>query len=118
MRLNNRKSNHNDVIDPFTLPNRWFTLDFRSFLVRPNGALSGSKKRKVQRTLDRLKLNTDNDYVQERINVVREYCLGNYTLDIIEEFWPFIAREMRAQNFDAVLLPSLRTGFLARGGMS
>ena len=71
-RLNNRKDNNNDVLDPFTLPGRWFTLDFRSFLISPNHALSGSEKRRVQKTIDRLGLNTDNDYVQERVEVVRE----------------------------------------------
>ena len=46
-RLNNHKGNHNDVLDPFTLPNRWFTLDFTSFLILPSHALSDSKKGKV-----------------------------------------------------------------------
>lgn len=113
-RLNNRKGDHNDVIDPFTLPNRWFTLDFRSFLVRPNNSLSDSKRKKVQKTIDRLELNTDNDYVQERVDVVREYCFGKSTLATIDDFWPFIAREMRAQDFDTVFLPLMQTGFRAR----
>ena len=113
-RLNNRKGNHNDVLDPFTLPNRWFTLDFRSFLILPNHALSNSDKSKVRNTVDRLRLNTDNDYVQERVAVVREYCLGNYDLDMLDDFWPFIAREMRAQSFDTMFLPLMQNTFQAR----
>ena len=112
-RLNNRKANHNDVLDPFTLPDRWFTLDFQSFLVFPNSALSGSKRKRVQETIDRLELNADNDYVQERVNVVQEYCLGQWTLATLDEFWPFIAREMKAQDFDTVFLPSMQTVFQA-----
>ena len=113
-RLNNRKGKHSDVLDPFTLPNGWFTLDFRSFLIIPNGALSIDEKRKVRMTIDRLKLNSDNDYVQERVAVVQEYSLGNSTIATLERFWPFIAREMRIQNFDAVYLPLMQAIFQAR----
>lgn len=110
-RLNNRKGNHTDVLDPFTLPGRWFTLDFRTFLVFPSQHLRKAERVRVQRTIDRLELNTDNDYVQERVNVVREYCLGNSTMDVIGRFWPFIANEMRAQNFDTAFLPLMRNVF-------
>ena len=110
-RLNNLKGNHIDVLDPFTLPERWFTLDFRSFLLFPSHHLSSGNKARVRKTIDRLKLNTDNDYVQERVNVVHEYCLGNSTMATIDRFWPFIASEMRAQDFDTALLPSMRTFF-------
>ena len=115
-RLNNYKDNHNDVLDPFSLPNGWFTLDFTSFLILPNRALANCNKAKVQKTIDRLKLNTDDDYVQERLTVVQEYCLGNYNVAKLDDFWPFIAREMRAQSFDTVFLPSMRTRFQARMG--
>ena len=113
--MNNRKGNHNDVLDPFTLPDRWFTLDFTSFLVFPYSALSGSKRNRVQETINRLELNTDNDYVQERVNVVQEYCIGKWTLATLDDFWPFIAREMIAQDFDTLFLPSMRAGFRAYG---
>ena len=112
-RLNNRKGDHNDVLDPFALPARWFTLDFRSFLVFPSHALSVSNKKRVQKTIGRLWLNTDNDYVQERVEVIREYCLGNWTLDMLDEFWPFIASEMKAQDFNTVFLPSMQSFFEA-----
>ena len=118
MRLNNRKGNHTDVLDPFILPNGWFTLDFRSFLIRPSQTLSKSDKGKVQKTIDRLELNTDSDYVQERVTVIQEYCVGTSTLAMLEKLWPFIAREMRIQDFDSVFLPSMRAGFRARLGSS
>ena len=113
-RLNNRKGNHTDVLDPFTLPVRWFTLDFRSFLLFPTPVLSSSEKRKVQLTIDRLGLNVDDDYVQERVEVVKEYCLGKSTLATIEDFWPFIASEMRAQDFDSTFLVKMRGFFQTR----
>lgn len=112
-RLNNRKGNHNDVLDPFALPGRWFTLDFKTFLIFPSHTLSNSERTKVQETIDRLELNADDDYVQERVNVVREYSMGRLTMDTIDVYWPFIAEEMKAQDFDTVFLPSMRTFFHA-----
>ena len=114
MRLNIRKDSYTDVLDPFTLPARWFILDFTSFLIFPDHNLSDTQKKRVQKTIERLGLNTDDDYVQERIEVVRGYCLGRLTMATLDDFWPFIASEMRAQNFDAVFLPSMEAYFRAR----
>ena len=110
-RLNNRKSDYTDVLDPFTLPNGWFTMDFTSFLVRPSQGLPEESKKSVQATIDRLELNTDNDYVQERVGVVRGYCLGQVTSALLDSFWPFIAREMKMQDFDTVFLPTMQELF-------
>ena len=115
-RLNNRKSNHDDVLDPFALPNGWFTIDFRSFLVVPNQDLPDPSKAEVRATIGRLELNSDNDYVQERIGVVRGYCLGNVTPGMLDAFWPFIAREMDAQDFDTVFLPTMQAVFKEGAG--
>ena len=112
-RMNSYKGDFNDVLDPFLLPGRWFTLNFRTFLISPNGALPDGDKRRVQKTIERLRLNDDDDYVNERENVIREYCLGTYTLAMLEEIWPFIANEMKVQNFDSIFLPSMRPYFMA-----
>lgn len=115
-RLNNRKSNHDDVLDPFVLPSGWFTIDFRSFLVVPNRELPDPSKADVQATIDRLELNSDDDYVLERFSVVRGYCLGIVTPDILDARWPFIASEMHAQDFDTVFLPRMQPVFKAGAG--
>ena len=110
-RLNNNKGNHTDVIDPFVLPSRWFVLDFHTFLIRPFIRLSRVNRKKVQRTINRLGLNADDDYVNERINVIRGYCLGSLSMIEIHKYWPFIGQEMNAQNFDTVFLQSMQTFF-------
>ena len=110
-RMNHRKGSHSDVLDPFRLPGRWFVLDFRSFLILPNRELSASKRTRVQRTISRLGLNSENDYVQERVDVVGEYCRGTYSWAILAAYWPFIASEMRAQHFDTKHLPSMQSAF-------
>lgn len=113
-RLNMRKANHQDVLDPFTLTPGWFKLDFRTFRLVPNPSLSTGDRTRVMTTIDRLELNTDADYVNERIGAIREYCLGSATLVQLGRRYPFLAGEMTAQNFDAKFLPIMRA-FFSRG---
>jgi uncharacterized protein (TIGR02646 family) len=110
-RLNQRKGNHQDVIDPFLLAPRWFKINFSTFLINPHEELSVEDRLLVEKTIERLELNADNDYVQERISVIREYCLSNITIEQIQTKYPFIALEMEIQNFDEVYLPHMREYF-------
>ena len=113
-RLNQRKDNHQDVLDPFTLAPGWFHLNFLTFLIRPNPALSKGDQTRVTVTLTRLKLNLDTDYVDERRSVIREYCLQRATFAQVCRRYPFIASEMLRQKFDATFLATLTAGFKAR----
>lgn len=112
-RLNTRKDNHQDVLDPFTLAPSWFKLDFHTFFLVPNPDLPNLDYKRVEATIDRLQLNADNDYVYERIGAIREYCLGNATIEQLFSMYPFIAAEMIVQNFDIDFLPSMRAYFVA-----
>ena len=112
-RLNTRKDNHRDVLDPFTLAPGWFNLDFRTFLLVPNPTLPASERKRVKATIDRLQLNADNDYVNERVGAIREYCSGKATFAQLVNRYPFIATEMRAQEFDTNFLPRMRAFFAA-----
>ena len=110
-RLNNNKGTHEDVLDPLQLPNGWFVLDFVSFLIIPSIALSRRDKARVQKTIDRLRLNDDDDYVYERIAVISSYCRGEASPDLLAARWPFIAREMMIQKFDSEFLPIMQPFF-------
>ena len=100
-RLNNYKANFQDVLDPCFVSDDWFHLDFSSFLIRPSPHLADADLRQsVIDTVRRLRLNTDNDYVNERIQVVKEYSSGNLSLNTLKEKFPFIAYQMGIQNFD------------------
>ena len=112
-RLNHRKDNHQDVLDPFTLASGWFHLNFLTFLIRPNPALSQADQARIIATLDRLELNKDNDYVDERRRVIREYCLQQATFTQVCRRYPFIGSEMTRQKFDTAFLPKLAAGFQA-----
>jgi hypothetical protein len=112
-RLNQRKDSYRDVLDPFTLASGWFNLDFRTFFLVPSPSLPALDRKRVEATIDRLQLNADNDYVNERIGAIREYCLGRATYAQLLNRYPFIAVEMQTQNFDSNFLPRMRVFFAA-----
>lgn len=107
-RLNNRKGEHEDVIDPYALADGWFRLNFTTFLLYPAPNLSEDQKQKVNDTITRLELNKDDRLVQERLRAVYAYADGRLSRRRLSRFYPFIASEMAAQDFDAVHLPKFR----------
>ena len=111
-RLNRRKGQFQDVADPFLISNGLFTIDFTTFLIRPNPTALIHDADAVQKTIDRLQLNTDTDYVQERIEAIRSYCMQNgFTLQQFRLRYPFIADQMVRQNFDTVFKSKLKAIF-------
>ncbi len=111
-RLNNYKSAFQDVLDPCSVSNDWFHLDFTSFLIKPSPHITDIRlKQNIIDTIDRLRLNSDNDYVTERIQAIKEYSSDNLSLNILKEKFPFIAYQMRSQNFDQNYKDRLRQLF-------
>lgn len=108
-RLNNRKGEWEDVLDPCGVSARWFRLDFSTFFIQPDPELAEPAKSRVVATIKRLQLNEDDDYVNERLRVVYSYVAGRMPWSDVLLRYPFIASEMQAQNFDTALLPKLRT---------
>ena len=113
-RLNQRKDNHQDVLDPFNLSPGWFELNFQTFLLSPKSTLSQGDQDRVVATIGRLELNTDNDYVDERVGAIRQYCLGKATFAQLCARYPFIAAEMMRQDFDRKFFVSMAAGFNQR----
>lgn len=107
-RLNHRKGQHEDVIDPYVVADGWFRLSFTTFLLYPDPNLSGDEKQKINDTIARLELNQDDKLVQERLRAVYAYADGKLPRRRLRRFYPFIASEMAAQNFDGVHLPKFR----------
>jgi uncharacterized protein (TIGR02646 family) len=99
-RLNHRKANFQDVLDPFLVRTEWFTLQFTTFLIVPTPGLASTITTQVQATISRLQLNMDTDYVNERVAVVREYSLNKVTFPTLRSKYPFIADQMERQSFD------------------
>lgn len=97
-RVNQYKKDSMDVIDPFIVQNGWFVLDFPSCLVRPNDGLSPTKISLVLKSIEVLKLNDDDAFVQERCDLMMEYADKNISLSHLSKRYPFLASEITRQG--------------------
>ncbi len=95
-RLNARKNNFGDVLDPFEVKDGWFVLELFGFQVLPAPELEEAAKQKVLATIDRLGLN------KAEFRTCRERDVENYEKGVpfvvLAEESPFVARELRRQG--------------------
>jgi hypothetical protein len=103
--LNGRKSDYEDVLDPFTLEEGWFILDFPSLLVHPSDALSKNDTQRVRTTIKRLGLNDEGTCLQARVSWVESYIQMPLPFPYLEQNAPFIAYELKRQG----LIEEIRT---------
>ncbi|HET6251501.1 MAG TPA: hypothetical protein VFE47_27700 [Tepidisphaeraceae bacterium] len=98
-RLNGRKGDHEDVLDPFLVRNGWFVLDFDSMQVRPSDAISPELATAVEITIKRLKLNDDDTCVEARQEWITQYCKApGIPFETLRRYAPFIAMELERQG--------------------
>jgi hypothetical protein len=100
-KLNSRKRSYIDVLDPFTLADNSFELDFPSLLVKPGQNLAGSDRDKVLITIKRLKLNYESS-IKSRFSWLELYC-GNHDFHFLQKTAPFIAYELRRQGLEQTI---------------
>ena len=97
-RMNGRKREFDDVLDPFEIEDGWFCLDFVFFTVKPNPFLDVNLQNKILQTIDRLKLN-DTLCKKSRQNDWNEFLtLDSETgLIYLRKYSPFLAVEYLRQ---------------------
>lgn len=98
LKMNARKRDFQDVIDPFQIQPDWFILDFPSLIVKANPELEESIRSRVKSTIKRLKLNDDDDCVKHRQDWLMCYCNKQFPFDFLKKTAPFIAYELERQN--------------------
>ena len=86
------------VLDPFTLQEGWFILDFPSLMIKPNPTLTLQEKALVRNTLDILQLNEDESFVKLRHKWLMDYCGGSTTYEYFKKHAPFTAYELERQG--------------------
>jgi hypothetical protein len=104
-RFNGRKGAHK-IVDPFALLPGWFILDFRSFFIKPDPGLSKNQQRLLWDTIKRLKLNSDDDLVDERQTWHSHYTDKEITFGHLKKKAPFMAFEILRQGLLVETLPS------------
>jgi hypothetical protein len=95
--VNTLKRDYQDVVDPFVLKKNSFFLDFPSLIVRVNPSLEMEEISGLEKTIRRLKLNSDN-FVNERSNWLQPYCLEKADFSFLKRRAPFIAYELERQG--------------------
>jgi hypothetical protein len=98
LKMNARKRDFLDVLDPFQIEPEWFILDFPSLLIKASVDLEEPIKSQVRSTIKRLKLNDDDDCVKHRQDWLLRYCEGKINFDFLKETAPFIAYELERQD--------------------
>lgn len=100
------------ILDPFTITNGWFIIDFDTFFVKPEPSLDKARKADVRFAIQKLKLNNDM-FRNRRIEHIRSYCNGRADIASLERRAPFIALELHRQNLLTAVCEKFRD-FLAR----
>lgn len=97
LKFNGWKSDHQDVLDPFTLPANWFYLDLPSMQIKPSIGLPNSETKAVWDTIGRLRLNGE-ICIESRSRWLMQYRDREITFGFLEKHAPFIAYELKRQN--------------------
>ena len=97
-----------DVLDPFQIEYEWFVLDFSSLMVKPNNGLESYIFNKIQDTINRLKLNKQDPWIDYRFLLVSKYIQRRINFEELKELAPFIAYELERQNLKDDIASILR----------
>ena len=93
-KMNNTKGDEIDLIDPFDVKFAWFVLDLNTYLIKPNEILPDSEREKITRTINVLRLNSDDDRVESRREIIQGYIDKIFDIEFIKEKYPYIAYEI------------------------
>jgi hypothetical protein len=96
-RLNARKGVHEDVLDPFTIGQGTFLLDFPSLQILPAEGLDEGVRARAESTIERLKLN-DERTIKARLRYVIDLRDGLVDFALVARDAPFIASEIVRQG--------------------
>jgi len=97
-RFNSRKGVRR-ILDPFSLLQDSFIIDFSTFLIMPNSQiLDEDAFEEANETIRILKLNDDDDLVRERQEYYEYYTSGEISLEYLVSKAPFIGYEVLRQK--------------------
>ncbi len=99
-KINTRKGDTEEVVDPFRVKSGWFALDLPSCLIRPGDGLDKETKKCVNATINILQLNDDDGLVQERCDLLVYLAQGDITMNFLGRHYPFLAVEVRRQDIE------------------
>ncbi|MFP2906669.1 hypothetical protein ACLESD_16730 [Pyxidicoccus sp. 3LFB2] len=96
-RMNARKNDLEDVLDPFEVREGWFALDLSTLQVIPGTGIPDAVLQRVQETINRLDLNSD-EFLQQRSEYYDLFLAEEVKFSFIQKHCPFLARELIRQG--------------------
>lgn len=99
-RLNANKGSNLRVIDPFLVQDEWFHVDFPSCLLKPGINLTQAITEQIEETIKCLKLNDDDELVQERADRMYEFACNEINLIWLKRHYPLLAKEIVRQGIE------------------
>ncbi|WP_257462982.1 HNH endonuclease family protein [Archangium lipolyticum] len=97
VRMNARKNDLEDVLDPFEVRDGWFALELSTLEVIPGDGLPEQLRAQVQKTIDRLDLN-DDEFVRAREAYFLAWKEGEMRFRYLLKHCPFLAKELLRQG--------------------
>jgi len=97
-KTNGYKKNLDDLADPFTIQHGWFVLRLPGCWIIPGDNVSSQERVMIEHTISTLKLNDDNDFVDLRYKIIKDYIDGCFDATNMQRKYPFIASELQRQN--------------------
>ena len=91
---NSLKREHEDVADPFLIPQDFLQMDVPSLMVLPDPSLSEMDLGLARSTIRRLKLNDHSKCIESRQCWVDGFARGKFPFDFLQEVAPFVARQL------------------------
>jgi uncharacterized protein (TIGR02646 family) len=96
-KMNSRKRDFEDVLDPFTLEPESFELNLGNGGIAPHPRLNVVKRREAKKTIKRLKLD-DTECRELRLGFIQAFRIQQITADYLKTQAPFIWLEMQRQG--------------------
>lgn len=106
-RVNGSKGNQIDIVDPFEVEDDWFYLDVPACLLKANPSLDREIRNRINGTINSLRLNQDDSYVQDRCNILMEFARGDISGNFLMRRYPFLSKEIIRQGLDQASLRGL-----------
>ncbi len=97
VRMNSRKNDLEDVLDPFDVEDGWFALELTTLQVTPAEGLPEPLRQRVQNTIDRLDLN-DKEFIEARAAHYEAFQSGDVQFRHVHKHCPFLAKELIRQG--------------------
>ncbi|MDR1148252.1 MAG: HNH endonuclease [Spirochaetaceae bacterium] len=105
--MNITKGDNTGIVDPFYVQFGWFIMDFPSCLIKSSGNLNEHDRKKVDDSINILKLNSDKQTVN-RYDIISCYISDDITFDSFKEKYPYIAYELERQGLHETIAERFR----------